>query len=385
AVYLDRAWPCRAVAMNWGPWDTEGMVSAEVRKQFAQRGVELIPPAIGLRMLEEEILYGRRGEAEVVIGGAGWQPAEKAQTSHSLLPLIAHAPLSRTENGIELIRKINPNFDRYLDDHRLDGQPVLPFAVATELMAEAVAQGWPEMQVTAIQEARLLQGVVLDSETKALRIVAKPKPLNGSAPSHIAVEVTGTTRPRRVHYRATIQLASRLPDAPAITIPPLSDGHAFSMDVPSLYRHWLFHGPSFQGIERIDSLSASGIRAQLATSAPRNWLAGVTAGEWLFDPLMFDSALQLLVVWAREHWDMTALPSGFEQCRLFGRPSSAGVLCELRLRSNTGHQTIHSDIFFLDAATRRVVAIVEDMQGACSKALNRLAGPKVMVATGNLS
>jgi hypothetical protein len=41
---------------------------------------------------------------------------------------------------------------------------------------------------------------------------------------------------------------------------------------------------------------------------------------------------------------------------------------------------IHADIFFLDGPTGNVLGIVEDMQGACSKGLNRLAGREVTLA-----
>jgi acyl transferase domain-containing protein/NAD(P)H-dependent flavin oxidoreductase YrpB (nitropropane dioxygenase family)/NAD(P)-dependent dehydrogenase (short-subunit alcohol dehydrogenase family)/acyl carrier protein len=37
AVYLNNHWPGRVASINWGPWDTAGMVSNEVKRQFAQR------------------------------------------------------------------------------------------------------------------------------------------------------------------------------------------------------------------------------------------------------------------------------------------------------------------------------------------------------------
>jgi len=93
----------------------------------------------------------------------------------------------------------------------------------------------------------------------------------------------------------------------------------------------------------------------------------------------------LLVVWAREHWDMTALPSGFQRFRRFAAPTAQRILCELRLRPETGAQTIHADVFFINAATGAVVGILEDMQGACSKELNRLAGRELAVTAGTES
>src|SRR5207247_1637367 len=69
AQFLDRRWPGRVVSINWGPWLTTGMVSPEVQRQFAERGVELIPLEVGCRKLEEELRFGAKGDAEVVIGG----------------------------------------------------------------------------------------------------------------------------------------------------------------------------------------------------------------------------------------------------------------------------------------------------------------------------
>jgi hypothetical protein len=242
------------------------------------------------------------------------------------------------------------------------------------------------MQVAAVRDLRLLHGVVLENGSRSVRVVTKPQ-TGPSNSLNVAVEITGAGKPPRIHYKATVELVQRLPDAPALKLAPLTDARAFSLDVPDLYRRWLFHGPTFQGINRVDLVGLSGIKASLQTSTPHGWIAGTASGgpasgQWLFDPLMFDSALQLLVLWAREHWEMTALPSGFQSFRRFAATAASRVVCELRLRSNTGAQTIHSDIYFLDAAGGNVLGIVEDMQGACSKTLNRLAGREVAVAAG---
>ena len=344
--------------------------------------MELIPPATGLRRLEEELAFGCRGEAEVIVGGAGWQPARHPDASRGTWPLLGKGVLSRVNGFRELVRELDPAYDLYLQDHRLDGQPVLPLAVATELIAETVAQGWPELKVVGVRELRVFQGIVLENGAETVRVVATPQ--QGAAPgaASVGVEIIGTGKSHRVHYRATVELAAEFPDPPVLKPTPLTDGHAFSMDVAELYRRWLFHGPMFQGIAQVDRVGVSGIKAVLTTSSPADWIAGTPQGQWLIDPLMFDSALQLLILWAREHWDMVALPSGFQGYRRFAAASSPRVLCELRLRPSTGGQTIHADIFFMDAADGRVLAILEDMEGACSKALNRLVGRKPVVALG---
>ncbi len=63
---LDRKWPGRVVAINWGAWDA-GMVSDELRKLYAARDLYMIPVPDGVQFLENELRLGTRGEPEVTI------------------------------------------------------------------------------------------------------------------------------------------------------------------------------------------------------------------------------------------------------------------------------------------------------------------------------
>jgi acyl transferase domain-containing protein/NAD(P)H-dependent flavin oxidoreductase YrpB (nitropropane dioxygenase family)/NAD(P)-dependent dehydrogenase (short-subunit alcohol dehydrogenase family)/acyl carrier protein len=376
AVQLDREWPGRVVSVNWGPWDTNGMVSPEVSKQFAERGVELIPAAVGLRRLQEELQYGRKREAEVVIGGVGSQPAANQVIQRPILsqhfwPLIKRATISRANGSIELVRKLEPDYDRYLNDHRLDGRPVFPVAMATELMAEVAAQGWPDLHVAQVRDLFVLHGIMLQDGAKTVRVVGKTQPIAAQGQLSIALEIAATENPQRIHYRAVVDLVEHLPDPPSFE--PLSPAtqRALSIDLSEIYREWLFHGPLFQGVRDIAYIGNDGVVAVLASSSPRGWIAEASDAPWLIDPLMFDSGLQLLILWSREHWDMTTLPSRFKAYRRFGAEPSEQIHCEVRIRPNTGNQTIHADIVFADTGGK-VVGILEDAEGSCTRALNRL-------------
>lgn len=80
AADLDVRWATHVVSMAWGPWDG-GMVSPELRREFAQRGVSLIPVEIGCERLIEEITQGRKGEASVLICGTDTQTMSKEQST----------------------------------------------------------------------------------------------------------------------------------------------------------------------------------------------------------------------------------------------------------------------------------------------------------------
>jgi NAD(P)-dependent dehydrogenase (short-subunit alcohol dehydrogenase family) len=79
AWLLDERWSTtRLVAINWGPWDTTGMASEEVKRQFRQRGIIPIPLPAGRQFFVEELCFARKGETEVIAGEAPWE-AEEAE------------------------------------------------------------------------------------------------------------------------------------------------------------------------------------------------------------------------------------------------------------------------------------------------------------------
>lgn len=77
AWQMDREWQnTRVVAINWGPWDTAGMASDEVKRQFRERGIIPIPLDAGCRFFVEELRYGKKGETEVIAGEGPWEASD---------------------------------------------------------------------------------------------------------------------------------------------------------------------------------------------------------------------------------------------------------------------------------------------------------------------
>lgn len=74
-AWILRAWwgeRVKVAAFNWGPWDatrhSTGMVTPEVRRQFAARGVALTAPEAGRRFFLNELLHGSPDEVELIAG-----------------------------------------------------------------------------------------------------------------------------------------------------------------------------------------------------------------------------------------------------------------------------------------------------------------------------
>src|SRR5262249_23281075 len=149
------------------------------------------------------------------------------------------------------------------------GAPVLPFAIALELMAEVAAAGWPDRDVISLKQVRLLRGVTLDGGVMPLKVVARPRPGPAGAGSALELRLLSETGPGLIHYRAIVEVGD-LPEAPAASASPdvLEGAGPLSIGVDGAYREWLFHGPLFRGITSIEAIGPKGARATLRPSDP---------------------------------------------------------------------------------------------------------------------
>ncbi|MFB9685221.1 SDR family NAD(P)-dependent oxidoreductase [Amycolatopsis plumensis] len=74
---LGRRWPAgRAVTVHWGPWaptgEHDGMVTPELMRDYARRGIALIDPEEGTLGLLRELAWGRPDTGAVVHTASGW-------------------------------------------------------------------------------------------------------------------------------------------------------------------------------------------------------------------------------------------------------------------------------------------------------------------------
>jgi acyl transferase domain-containing protein/NAD(P)H-dependent flavin oxidoreductase YrpB (nitropropane dioxygenase family)/NAD(P)-dependent dehydrogenase (short-subunit alcohol dehydrogenase family) len=368
---LDARWPGRVVSIDWGPWRSAGMVSEWLEQEFARRGVALIGLDQGCRMLYEELNRGHKGEAEVVVGAATGLAGGES------LPLLADASSGHTSYTLDLAR------DLYLDDHRIDGRPVLPFAVAMELMAQAAVAASPGRSIAGLREIRLFDGVALDDD--------RPRAVDIDATPSDGDELVVTIAPPeggRPHYRSRVQVRDATgaqANAPVNgqvapngrTVPtPMVGAPQFPMPIADAYRELLFHGPLFQAIEAIDAIDERGASALLRPSEAGRCVAGADGLRWLLDPVLLDSALQVQVLWARLQWEVTLLPAEIGSYTWLGElPEGAPVRHELRIRPQAKPPLCNTDHWFY-APDGRLIATMEGVVGVGAQALNRLAGAK---------
>jgi len=114
----------------------------------------------------------------------------------------------------------------------------------------------------------------------------------------------------------------------------------------------LFHGPAFQVIESIESVSEQGMVARLSGVEGRAW-----PGPWLLDPALLDGGLQLALLWSRQRSGRAALPTAIGAVHAqLAAAATFPVRCSLTQREQQGDRVL-SDLSFVDAAGRTLAEL----------------------------
>jgi len=373
AWVLSRNWGA-VRAFNWGPWDA-GMASAAVRAQFRERGIVPIPLQTGAAAFVDEMVAAVQtdsapGDAvELVIGAGPWTEAAPAEAAGSGVLVTGELDLG-AGGALQYQRNISLARERFLDDHRLDGVPVMPAAVATEWMAEVAAAGWPDWQLCEMVDVEVLSGISFpDDEPRELTVVARASSHSGPDEQWVSLDIR-SGQSRRALYRGRARLVRAADDAPPEAPAALAEE---PLNMAEAYASKLFHGPLFQLVDTITALGTQGLDARLRPSDVAAWVDGA-AGDWVFDPGVVDCVPQLAIVWSRHTHDTTVLPSRFGRVARFGAgPLPAQLSLRLRVREADGNP-LRYDAWVLDTKTEAVRLVMLDCVGTASAELNRLAG-----------
>jgi hypothetical protein len=161
-----------------------------------------------------------------------------------------------------------------------------------------------------------------------------------------------------------------------INFPPIAD----------IYRQWLFHGKSFHGMKNIYAAGEKGVIGQVVGLSPDKCLRLEKTENWIIDPVMFDSAMQLGGIWARKYLDITALPTGFRSLQLFSSSTIVSedlVFVHIIICPNSSKNELRCNIALYNQVGE-LVMFVEELSGIGSKSLHRLANQNLAVEAGIL-
>jgi len=337
---------CRAVSINWGPWDG-GMVTPALKKVFAQEGVGVIGLQQGGAFLAREIAASSAPVEIVALAGLGEATAALPSKPQTL------------EEAFSLTLTVSDY--PFLRSHVLDGKAVLPMAVIVEWLAHGALHGNPGFRFHGFNDLRICKGVVFEDNTAFTLNVMAGRAVKRESFHLVPVELSsrGANDKTVLHARAEIVLATRLPEGiRSITELPSTP---YTPQNGVIYnRERLFHGPDLHGIEQVDGCSAKGIAAVVkGAPKPSSWIKRPLRSVWLTDPLVIDSAFQMMILWSFERFGAGSLPCFAGRYRQFQEAFPRdGAQVVIRVTSESAHGAA-ADMEFLDRHTGKLVARLE--------------------------
>lgn len=365
---------CKTISLNWGPWDG-GMVTDSLKEIFAKEGIATIPIEAGATHLINELKLPVGREAEVVVLGGtalamNWQSPERelGETTEEVATLdysIANIPV--------------------LKDHVLQGKAVLPVAMIIEDLCQNSRIAEDEV-ITGIQYFQVLKGIRLSASEQLRVSIYQGKAQQRGGEKIYPIELSSWQNGRKtLNYRAEIKSAKQLRrDSSQLAC----ERDLYTKSASEIYsRKLLFHGEAFQGINKVLGCSSLGISGIVSRApAPKEWLKTATTTNWSWDPLMIDSAFQLLVLWGDQNQGYPNLPTAFKSFERYQHAESIGPV-EVRLRlTQERAQGLKADIEFIDSQGE-IIARMVGYEAIADKVLeqsfkeNRLQGTSADVGS----
>ncbi len=362
---------CKVLSVNWGPWDG-GMVTPALKKLFAEEGVGVIGLNAGADYLIQEI--ESTGPVETVVLGEADNVLKKIPLNNSL------AIEERGDLAIAFERDLSVSSYDFLNSHVMNGQAVLPVAVIVEWFAHGALHLNPGMQFHGFDDFRVLKGITLKAnENIHLRILAGTMVQQGNL-SLVPVELRSD---ELLHASAVMVLVdayekNALPKLKAVK-------GTYQYQQGEYYKNGqLFHGQHLHGIREVTHCSEKGIVANVNSAPPPTaWMKQPIRSSWLTDPLILDSAFQMMILWSFEQQGIGSLPTAIAHYRQFQRSypkDGAKVIADVIEQTN--HRA-NASIEFLNSKGT-LIALMEGYECVRDSSLQTAFGDNELLGKENV-
>ncbi|HEX6427870.1 MAG TPA: SDR family NAD(P)-dependent oxidoreductase, partial [Niastella sp.] len=294
ALYIAKRYPqCKTVAYNWGPWDA-GMVSPELKKMFEEKNVFTIPSDYGAHLFVSELSRVYSGNAQVIVGSALPSPT---------------IPIKPKLKKYTIERKLKLENNPFLNDHVISGNAVLPAVNAIGMIMDSCRQLYPGLQVAAIEDVRVLKGIVFHqkfSENFILELTELNK-------DNSAILFEGTlfslpdTGKKLIHYKTRVLLSAHIKQLPAIPVDDLHQKDGIIKGEVLYENGTLFHGPSFRGITEVLKIDNNELIVKCFIKPVSEQVQGQFPVSDI-NAFIMDVKFQGMLVWAKHLFGAASLP-----------------------------------------------------------------------------
>jgi hypothetical protein len=251
--------------------------------------------------------------------------------------------------------------------------------MAMEIMAQAGLAAGSDFRFKGIQKFDLYKGISLTAGHPRKLTVTVDMQKNNAPDDLIAeVRLTLPNQGNRSNYACQVLLGKDRNDP----IPkPMRSTYSriFRQSIAKMYANRLFHKGVFRALKSIEGFEIAdrknnGIKGIIEPSKPEQVIGEGAGGVWLVDPIVFDCAYQLALLWVQERHSSMGLPSGIKQYRRYRSYNGGPVHCEVAIKKDH-FPSLVMDFIFTDERGD-LYAKATDVDVMLSKGLNtKLSAP----------
>ncbi|KOP25587.1 polyketide synthase [Hapalosiphon sp. MRB220] len=326
------------VAINWGGWDS-GMVTAELKKEFARRGIDIIPVEAGTQMLVRELHHANHNTTQVVIGSPMPTPA---------------APLDSELRTYRIRRKLTLAANPFLMDHVIAGNPVLPATCAVSWMSDVCEKLYPGYKAFSSTDFRIFKGITFN-ETLAdeyiLDLQERSKNLENHEINFLCKIWSKNPEGKTIyHFSTQVKLLRNIPPAPIYEKLNLIEDNIITTTGKDFYQTGesaLFHGPAFQQLKRVININSEKITVECLWQEIDKIKQGQFPAYWI-NGFTTDLSTHPLWIWLHHYHQEICLPGQQEKYEQFAKTpynQPFYVSCEVKSKTQTG---VTADFFVHD-------------------------------------
>ncbi len=330
----------RGYALDWTAWGGIGMATrGSVAKIMEMAGVEMLPPEAGVAWIRREITAGMPAGEVVVAGKLGMMAAEPHGTGGLDLavlstegtgPMVGEVVSASVLDGITVRTTLDPTEQPFLEDHRINGTPVLPGVMYMEAFAEVSSLVLPGWHVVSVEHVDYLGALkFFRDEPRTITVTALIRPDTGN-PDDLVAECTlsaertlpGQDTPQRtVHGNGVVRLSATPRPAPEAAKPGRKAKSSLSDEqIYSVY----FHGDAYQVLDSVWRAKDGAAVGRFADDLPPNHVPA--DGPLLIGPRLAELCFQTAGMEEMGREGKNALPLHVGSWRVFGTPSEDGPL-----------------------------------------------------------
>ncbi len=342
----------RAMAIDWTAWGGIGMASrGSIPKLMQMAGIDMLPPEAGIPWIRRELTAGgRRGEI-VAAQGLGvllneWDPAGGVETAAEngapAGPMTAGI-VSAGVHGVTFETTLDPTAQPFLNDHRIEGTPVLPGVMGIEAFAEAARWMLPDWHVAALEDVNFLAPVKFyRDEPRTVTIHSEFFAEGPEVVAHCRLSASrvlpNQPEPQWTdHFTGRVRLTRKAPEPVAL---PAPEAQAEGIGAPDIYQAY-FHGPAYQVLESA-WLNAGGIVGRMSGELPENHHPGDL--PLAIEPRLIELCFQTAGIWEMSSQNRFGLPNHIDRvCPLWPIADATAPLYAV-VRPADGQEGFDADV-----------------------------------------